>query len=74
MSVRIDGDLDFQRWYYEKYQDISPIVSHEIYGEYLDYKEQQKIEFRDFCLKVGVVVLIVLIIIFDMNIFMRFFI
>ena len=43
MGVRIEGDLDFQNWYYEKYNDVAPIVSHEIYNEYLTYKEQQKI-------------------------------
>ena len=43
MGVRIDGDLDFQDWYYEKYNDVEVVVSHKIYNEYLAYKEQQKI-------------------------------
>ena len=43
MGVRIEGDLDFQDWYYEKYNDIALIVSHDIYTEYLIYKDQQKI-------------------------------
>ena len=43
MGIRIDDDLDFQNWYYEKYNDVSSIVSHEIYNEYLIYKDQQKI-------------------------------
>ena len=43
MGVRIDGDLDFQDWDYENYNDVQSIVSNEIYGEYRAYKEQQKI-------------------------------
>ena len=43
MGVRIDGDLDFQNWYYKKYNDVGAIVSNEIYNEYIMYKEQQKI-------------------------------
>lgn len=44
MGVRIDGDLDFQDWYYENYNDVQSIVSNEIYNEYRVYKEQQKIQ------------------------------
>jgi hypothetical protein len=43
MGIRIDNDLDFQHWYYENYNDVTSVVSHEIYNEYLIYKEQQKI-------------------------------
>ena len=43
MGVRIDGDLDFQNWYYEKYNDVEVVVSNEVYNEYLAYKEQQAI-------------------------------
>lgn len=43
MGVRIDGDLDFQHWYYENYNDVEAVVSNKIYNEYLTYKEQQKI-------------------------------
>ena len=43
MGVRIEGDLDFQDWYYEKYNDVALIVPHDIYNEYLIYKDQQKI-------------------------------
>ena len=43
MGVRIDGDLDFQDWYYKKYNDVEAVVSSKIYNEYLTYKEQQKI-------------------------------
>jgi len=41
MSVRVEGDLDFQNWYYDKYHDVAPIVSHDIYAEYLEYKSQK---------------------------------
>lgn len=40
MSVRIEGDMEFQRWYYEKYGDVASIVSNEVYAEYLNYKEE----------------------------------
>lgn len=40
MSIRIEGDFDFQYWYYENYGIISPIVPFEIYREYLDYKKE----------------------------------
>lgn len=62
MGVRIDGDLDFQLWYYDKYNTIKPIVSHEVYGEYLEYKRKEREYFLRLCKKVLFVILIILII------------
>lgn len=41
VSVRVDGCMDFHRWYWENYGDVSSIVSDEIYTEYLHYKSRQ---------------------------------
>lgn len=40
MSVRVDGNLEFQMWYYENYGDVAGIVSDEIYSEYRDWKRE----------------------------------
>lgn len=74
MGVRVEGDLGFQRWYYDKYEDVAPIVSHEVYSEYLDYKEQKHINSANFCFIFCFIILVVLIIIFDIIFFMRFLI
>lgn len=42
MSVLVEGDMDFQKWYWDNYGDVAGIVSFEIYSEYLDYKNKRK--------------------------------
>ena len=48
MSVRIEGDLEFQRWYYRNYGDVTPIISNEIYAEYLEYRNIQRFQLEQF--------------------------
>ncbi len=63
MSVRIEGDLDFQLWYYDKYNTIQPIVSHEVYGEYLEYKRKEQESFLRLCKKLYLFVILIILII-----------
>lgn len=44
MGIRVEGDMDFQRWQMKKYGDIFPIVSCEMYSEYMADKEKRKEE------------------------------
>lgn len=48
MSVRIEGDLEFQRWYYRNYGDVTPIISNDIYAEYLEYRNIQRFQLEQF--------------------------
>lgn len=48
MSVRIEGDLEFQRWYYRNYGDVTPIISNEIYAEYLEHRNIQRFQLEQF--------------------------
>ena len=70
MSVRVEGNLDFQRWYWDEYHDVSVVVPLEVYSEYLDYKEecgeQNKQQLLLFLLIVGVVLIPI---VYTVNIF-----
>ena len=71
MSVRVEGNLDFQRWYWDEYHDVSVVVPLEVYSEYLDYKEecgeQNKQQLLLFLLIVGVVLIPI---VYTVNIFL----
>lgn len=59
MSIRIDGDIDFQLWYYEKYHTISPIVPFEVYGEYLMYRDELRKDTLKFLLVCACIIFVI---------------
>ena len=65
--MRVDGDLEFHRWYYDKYHDVQSIVPLEVYGEYLDYKEKK----RDENLVLLLILLYILIIILSNKLILK---
>lgn len=71
MSVRVEGNMDFQRWYWDKYHDLSPIVPSKIYNEYLDYKEEHREKNKQYSLLFLLMAGVVLIpVVYTMNMFL----
>lgn len=70
MSVR-DESMEFQRWYWDKYHDISPAVPSKIYNEYLDYKAEHRERNKQYSLLFLLMAGVVLIqVVYTMNMFL----
>lgn len=68
MSVRLEGDMNAQSYFYEKYGEIPCYVSCEEYAEYIEYKEQVDKEIFNL-IPLIIIAIIVLCIMLIMGIF-----